>query len=70
MVETKAAKRARELENIVADKSITIVTLVLNPPPLISRGIFIISIHPKLAHSEEYFARTYNRRLSKQSGVT
>ena len=68
MVETRAARRARESDSIVTDKSVTVVPLVLNPPPLISRGICNISAHQDVAHSEEYFARMYRRSSSKESG--
>ena len=68
MIETRAARRARESDSIVADMSVIVVPSVLNPPPLISRGICIISAQQDVAHSEEYFARTYNRRSSRESG--
>ena len=68
MVETRAARRARESDSIVVDKSITVVPSVLNPPPLISREICNIFAQQDIAHSEEYFARKYNRRSSRESG--
>ena len=68
MVETRAAKRARELDSTVASKSVTIVSSVLNPTPLISRGICNISAQQDIAHSEEYFTRTYNRRSCREGG--
>ena len=67
MVETRAARRARESESIVADKLVIVVPSVLNLPPLISWGICIISVQPDLAHAEEYLARTYSRRSNRQS---
>ena len=68
MVETRAARRARELDSTVASKSVTVVSSVLNPTPLISRGICNISAQQDVAHSEEYFARTYNRRSYREGG--
>ena len=68
MVETRGGRRARELDSIVASKLVTIVPSVLNPPPLISRGICNIFAQQDVAHSEEYFARTYSRRSSRESG--
>ena len=68
MVETRAARRARESDGIVASKSITVVSSELNRTPLISRGISNISAQQDLAHAEEYFARMYNRRSCREGG--
>ena len=68
MVETRAARRARESDSTVASKSVTVVSSILNPTPLISRGIRNISAQQYVAYSEEYFARTYNRRSCREGG--
>ena len=68
MVETRAARRARESNSTVASKSITVVSSVLNPTPLISQGICNISAQQDVAHSEEYFPRMYSRRSSREGG--
>ena len=68
MVETRATRRARESDSTMATKLVTVVSLVLNPPPLISRRICNISVQQDVAHSEEYFARTYSKRSSRESG--
>ena len=68
MVETRAARRARESDSTVASKSVIVVSLVLNPTPLISRRTYNISAQQDVAHSEEYFARTYKRRSCREGG--